>query len=176
MRHLYGFRGHSAGAGYTPLNSWKKQLTRLFGTLKTAIRKNVNGDDRHRDEMMERCDVAIDAIRRSKYKDEIMNYTITFCFEISFALLGHRQDNWQDSKAHHSHVTQLNTYRTFAYVRTPTQIARQITDAAYKNRLSSWHPSFEILIGKLRGEFHNDAEKFVKWIRTEYPDLYSQFN
>ena len=175
MNTIYGRNGHPCVAGHTSVRSWKKGVLQLFRTLKTAILKNVNGDDPYRNHLMERCDVAISAIKSSKYKDAIVCDALQFGFETLFSLLGRFPNNWQTRRAHHSHVTGLADYRTFSYVRTARQKAKQITDAAYYNRTEDGDPDFDTLITKLRREFRDDPEKFLTWLRAEHRKMYDRF-
>ena len=175
MRTIYGASGHSSHAGHTEITSWKKPLLQVFRTLKTAIRKNINGDDRFKEQLMARCDCAISAIKNAAFKDEITSDALAFSFEIIFSLLGRLPDNWSSRRAHCSQVSCLGNYRTLSYTRTALQKARQITDSAYKNRLKESDPSFETLIYKLRRDFHDDADHFLTWLREEHPDLYARF-
>jgi hypothetical protein len=175
MSFVFGWRGHHGTAGNIPAFRWKKHLLKLFRTLKSAIHKNVTGDDRHMEYMMERCDTAIGAIRSAKFKDEISCKSLQFAFELLFELLGHYPQNWQSRRAHHSRVTDLASYRTLSYTRTATQKVRQITDAAYANRNDSTGPSFEVLIEKLKHDFSGNPHKFLAWLRSEHRMLYDRF-
>ena len=173
---IYGTSGHSSHAGHTEISSWKKHLLQVFRTLKTAIRKNVTGDDRYKEQLMTRCDCAISAITNATFKDKIACDALSFSFEIAFALLGRLPDNRRSRRAHHTHVTNLGDYRTLSYSRTASQKARQITDSAHKNCLNETEPSFETLISTLRRDFHDDADRFLTWFRQEHPDLYGRFH
>lgn len=62
MSFIYGSHGHRCRAGHIPVLGWKRHLLQLFRTLKTAIQKNVTGDDRHKEYMMQRCETAISAV------------------------------------------------------------------------------------------------------------------
>ena len=176
MRTIYGTAGHPTHAGDTLISAWKKQLLQVFRTLKTAIRKNIAGDDRYKEQLMTRCDSAICAIKHAATKDEITSAALAFSFEIAFSMLGRLPDNWMSRRAHHTHVTNLGDYRTLNYSRTSAQKVRQITDSAHKNRLKEADPSFETLVSKLRGDFHDDADRFLTWLRQEHPDLYGRFH
>lgn len=176
MRNIYGSAGHCSSAGHTRITSFKKQLLQLFRTLKTAIRKNVTGDDRYKESLMVRCDVAIAAVRSAAFRDEIVCDALQFTFELLFKLLGRIPDNRQSERAHHSHKTDLSAHRTFNYARTSQQRAKEITDAAFHNRLEEHNPSFETLITALRKQFHDDADKFLSWLRSEHKSLYDRFH
>jgi len=175
MSFIYGSGGHSCRAGHTSVNTWKKQLSQILRTLKTAIRKNVTGDERHKEHMMERCDNAIRAIRYAKFKDELVCDTLSIVFQLIFELIGHFPHNWQSRKVHHSRVTDLSIYRTFSYTRTAKQKAKQITDHAYTKTEAECTPSFEVLISKLKKEFSDDPHKFLDWLRAEHKQFYDQF-
>jgi hypothetical protein len=138
-------------------------------------RKKRNGDDRHKERLIERCDTAVNAIKDAKFKDEIACDAIQFAFEILFDLIGHLPNNWQNRRAHHSHVTSLTRYRTFAYVGTARQQAQRVTDAAYYNRLPSTEPNFETLINKLKRDFSDDPDRFLAWLRAEHRSLYDRY-
>ena len=157
------------------MKSWKKSVLQLFRTLKTAILKNVNGDDPYRNHLMERCDVAVSAIKSSQYKDAIVCDALQFGFELLFKLIGRLPVNWQKRRAYHSHITGLAEYRTFSYARTARQKAKQITDAAYDKRLKDGEPDFDALITKLKREFRDDPEKFLTWLRVEHRQIYDRF-
>jgi hypothetical protein len=175
MSTLYGSSGHPCVAGHTPTRNWKKQLLQLFRTLRTAIAKNLNGDDPHKEHLMERCDTAIDAIKRAEFKDEIACDALQFAFEILFGLIGHLPNNWQKRRAHHSYVTSLARYRTFSYVGTARQKAQRVTHAAYYDRLGSADPNFETLINKLKRDCSDDPDRFLAWLRAEHRSLYDRF-
>jgi len=167
-----GLRGCS---GHLRTTVWKKHLTRLFRTLKTAIERNVNGDDRYRQHLMSRCDVAVDSIKDAKLNDEIASRAIQFAFELLFSLLGQMPCNWQKNRVRPDLLTNLADYRTFGYVRTDRQKARQITDAAYYERLQKGDPKFGVLIGKLKDDFHDDPRRFLSWLRENHPSVYDRF-
>jgi hypothetical protein len=175
MSFIYGSGGHSCHAGHTPIRYLKKQLLQIFRTLKTVIRKNVTGDDRHKEYMIERCDSAIGAIQHAKSKDELIGDTLSAAFQLIFELIGHFPHNWASRKAHHSRITDLSAYRTFNYARTARQKAKQITDYAYTKKEGECHPDFEVLISKLKKDFSDDPHKFLDWLRAEHRQLYDQF-
>lgn len=175
MSTLFGTAAHACSAGHTPTRGWKRQLSQLFRTLRTAIAKNVNGDDPHKEHLMERCDTAIRAIKVAKLKDEIACDALRFAFEILFSLIGHLPNNGQKRRAHYSYVTGLSRYRTFSYVGTARQRAQRVTDAAYDHRLESSDPTFKTLINKLKRDFSDDPVRFLAWLRAEHRSLYDRF-
>jgi len=175
MSDIYGRGGHSCGAGPISISSWKKQLLQLVRTIKTAIRKNVNGDDSHRKYMMQRCDDALIATRYSKSKSELCSNAVSITVELIFHLIGNFPHNRKSRRTHPSQVTDLSTYRTFSYTRTAKQRAKQITDYVYTKPEGKFDPTFEFLISKLKRDFSNDSDKFLEWLRTEHRQLYDQF-
>lgn len=175
MSRLFGSSGHPCSAGRTPARHWKKQLLQLFRTLRTAIGKNVNGDNPHKEHLMARCDIAIGAIKGATLKDEIACDSLQFAFEILFGLIGHLPNNRQKRRAHHSYVTSLARYRTFSYVGTARQKAQRVTDAAYYDRLASTEPNFDMLMNKLRQDFSDDPDRFLTWLRAEHRSVYDRF-
>ena len=175
MSCLYGRSGHSCHAGHTDFSSWKKQLLQVFKTIKTAIRKNMTGDERHKDHLMTRCDHAAITIKEAKSSYELSPKIISLLIEITFELLGHLPRNCRTGKANHSLVTDLSVYRTLSYTRTAKQKAKQITDysLARSDRLDE--PKFEELILKLKKDFSNDSEKFLRWLRIEHREFHDRF-
>jgi hypothetical protein len=176
MASIYGWYGHNGAAAHKPVRLWKRELIQLFKTVRTAIEKNVTGDDRHKEYMMKRCDNAIDAIRHAKCKDEVTSFAAQFAFEINFLLLGRMPNNWQTRKAHHLRFTDLSNYRTLNYVRTDYQKAMQIIEHAFESHGADKEPSFEILIRKYNHDFSRDPHKFLSWIKAEHKALYDLFN
>ena len=172
MSSLFGSHGHPGSAGSTSMHYWKKVLLQLFRTLKTAIAKNVNGDDPYRNHLMQRCEDAVSAIKSSKFKDAIACDALRFGFELLFSLIGRFPNN---RKKRQAHVAGLAEHRTFSYVRTASQKARQITDAAHRNQLESSDPNFDTLMTKLKREFADDPERFLAWLRAEHRSLFDRF-
>ena len=148
----------------------------LFGTVRTAIEKNVTGDDQHKEHMMERCNIAAEAIQHAKSKEQITCAATQFAFELIFKLLGRLPHNLQTRRAHHSHVTALSAYRTLSYTRTAHQKVKQIIDYAYTGKLENGEPTFEMLIQKLKRDFSNNPHKFLSWVKAEHRSLYDRFN
>ncbi len=115
MASIYGWYGNKSNIAHKPVRQWRRELIQLFGTIRTAIEKNVVGDERHKEHMMQRCNDTIENIRHAKFKDEISYAALQVTFELIFKLLGRLPNNWQKRRAHHSHVTQLSDYRTLSY-------------------------------------------------------------
>jgi hypothetical protein len=174
MKTIYGYKCHGL-AGRVTLTAWKRHLQQLFGTIRTAIEKNINGDDRHREIMIGRCDTAIDSVRRANSKDEICCSALTFAFELCFEILGELPNNWQTRKAHYHHITELSKYRTLNYIRTDSQKAGYILDLAYRDQLNKKDPQFDVLIKKFTGDCAKNPRRFLSWLRSEHKSLYDRY-
>ncbi|MEK6684127.1 MAG: hypothetical protein AABY46_05640 [Nitrospirota bacterium] len=176
MASIYGWYGHNGAATRKPIRRWKHELMQLFGTIRTAIEKNVTGDDRHKENMMEHCTNAVDAIRDAKSKEQIANAATQFAFKLIFKLLGRLPHNREKRRAHHSRVTDLSAYRTLSYTRTAHQKVKEIIDYAPTGQLGSGEPTSEVLIKKLTRDFSHNPHKFLSWVKTEHRSLYDRFN
>jgi len=143
--------------------------------LRRAVEKNVTGDDRHKELLIERCDTAIQVIRNAKFKDELVCDTLRSAFQLLFELLGRMPQNRQKRKAHYSSVTDLSSYRTFSYTRTATQETNQIIDYALEVRQGESKPNFDELIQKLQRDFSRNPHKFLAWLRAEHREFYDKF-
>jgi hypothetical protein len=175
MHCIYGHSGHSCRAGHTSFTSWKKQLSQVFRTLKTAIRKNMTGDDRHKERLMARLDHATITIHEAKSSYELSPKLLSFLLEIAFELLGRLPRNSKRRKANHNLITDLSDYRTLNYARTAKQKTKQVTDYAFARADSRDEPKFEDLIYKLKRDFSNDSDKFLSWLRVEHRDFHDRF-
>ena len=177
MAFIYGWYGHNGSATHKPATQWKRELIQLFGTIRTAIEKNVTGDTQHKENMMEHCTRASESIRQARSKDDISCATAQFAFELIFNLLGRLPNNYQKSKAYHARTTELSEYRTLSYTRTDRQKVKQITDYAYDNanHMENNDPTFDELINKLKKDFANNPHKFLTWLKAEYKPYYDKF-
>lgn len=176
MASIYGWYGHNGSAARKPIRQWKRELMQLFGTVRTAIEKNITGDDRYKEHMMDRCNIAVEAIRLTTSKEQITCAATQFTFELIFKLLGCLPHNWQKRRAHHSRVTDLSSYRTLSYTRTAHQKVKQIMDYAHTGQLEDGEPTFEVLIQKLKHDFSDNPHKFLSWVKSEHKSLYDRFN
>jgi hypothetical protein len=131
---IYGQMGHSCKTGHKELSDWKKDLVKLFRTIGQAVKKNVNGDDNHRDLVVRRCDTAINSIKSCQSIDAASMKAIGFSIEIIFQLLGHFPQNFLKMRAYHGDVTDLSKYRIFTYVRTQKHLRAEKLQKALQPR------------------------------------------
>jgi len=176
MASIYGWYRHNGSATRKPVRQWKRELVQLFGTVRTAIEKNVTGDDRYREHIMDRCSTAVAAIRGAKTKEQIAIAATQFAFEIIFRLLGRLPNNWQTRNAHYSRVTDLSAHRTLSYTRTAQQKVTQILDYAHTDAPKDAEPTWDLLVQKLNRDFLGNPHKFLSWVRAEHKSLYDRFN
>jgi len=171
---LYGRDGAFVTAGWTSLANLKKSLKKVFRTISQAVMQSVNGDDAHRDELARHCGAAVEAITRSKTKDEVMQRALVYAIELGFHLLGRFPHNSRRSGGDRQSNTHLSTFRTLFYSRTPKQKIEQILDHAFRLPGEYEGSLFERLIRQRKA--HRDDLVVLEWIRKNEPKVYEKFN
>ncbi len=161
-------------AGWTSLATFKKSLKKIFRTLSLAAAQSVNGDDAHRDEIARHCLAAVEAITRSKTKDEVAQRALVYAIELGFHLLGRFPHNSRRSGAVWQSNTHLSKFRTLNYVRTPKQRIDQILEYAFRLPGEYEGSLFERLIRQRKA--HRDDLVVLDWIRENEPKVFTKFN
>lgn len=176
LAFIYGRSGRVVTAGWTTLPLLKKSITKVFRTLSRAAERNINGDEAHKENIRRRCDVAIQAVNRSKSKDEVSQIALAFSVELNFHLLGRMPKNWKKGKADWRASIDLAEFRTLCYVRTAKQRIDEIIDYAYN--LPEEHDGTSLFqrIIDFRNKHPHDDPAVLSWIKKNEPESYAKFN
>jgi hypothetical protein len=175
MQFIYGYRRCEVKAGWSKVAHFKRGVIKLFRTVAAAAERNVHGDDAHREEIADRCNVAVNSLRRSNTIDAVTQHAVQGAFEVIFLLLGRLPRNWQKPVAGFRSTVELAKFRTFTYVRTDTQRVDEMVDYAYRQKQGREAELFDRVIAVRLRHPRNDR-KVLDWIRANEPELYRRFN
>ncbi len=172
LSELFGQTSHHGSVGIHSLSDWKKELIKIIRTIRRAIKINIDTDDFHRDDMVRRCDLAIENIKKSTTGDEVNSTMISFSVRLNFMLMGDLPNNWDKKSISHNSSLTLNSCRNIAYMKNNEQKANLIMSLPnkwdYRDRVPN---HLELWLKRFR-EFNGDTEKFLNWFKLNYTEVY----
>jgi hypothetical protein len=177
LEFIYGSK--SLRAGRSSLASFRRELLKVVKTLRRAVEKNVHGDLRHRERILERYDRFQDYAVKFRSKDKLFQAAVEMLIETQFELLGRMPRNWRPGaigRVHHSKYQDLADYRTLYYVRTPDQRLQEIIDFAYETSDMSEEESLFTRLIEQRRKHPKDPEKILEWVRENESQTHKRFN
>ena len=153
-----------------PLNEkrWKRILTKLNKSLKSAFEVNVQTDSFHHHCIISKLSKIDDAIHSNDNEDiEIILQLYATIFE----LLGQLPDNSKLKIVNKKQHFFLNGMRKIYYFQTDFQKVRTILTAS-KNEPFSYTHSYDELFNFYIYECNQNAKKFLDWYKNSYPQIY----
>ncbi len=172
LSELFGQNSHHGFVGEHSLSVWRRELIKIVRTIRRAVKINIDTDAFHRDDMVRRCDLTIESIKKAGTSDEVNAAMIKFSVRLNFMLMGDLPDNWDRKSISHESALTFNKHRKIAYVQNNEQRANLIMSLPskwnYKDRVPD---NLELWLKRFR-EFDGDTEKFLIWFKLNYTEVY----
>jgi hypothetical protein len=149
---------------------WKKIVRKLVGKLEIAIKRNVDTDRVHKQDISRHVRLIREAVS-AKPMAEPQVIVKLIC--LAFELMGEMPCNKRVEHAREERYFDLNRHRTVRYFQTPRQKAKLIVHCAEVGRFKKVYGKDDIE-SKWYGEFDQDPVRFLDWYKTTYPKLYAE--
>lgn len=169
LRHVLGSYYDHCHGGELSEKRWKHILNKLVNKIDWAIEINLLTDGLHKKKIRYKLDNLKRCISNKENTDpEIIISLVSLCFE----LIGSLPDNRAHIHANKKSYFNLSGNRSIHYIQSPDQKVRVILDSASYEPFNA-HYSYNEMISKYYTEFSNNAQRFLVWYKSQFPQLYS---
>ncbi len=148
---------------------WKHILKKISSKLTIAIKRNINTDYIHSEQLQN----SLEHINRN-IKDKINSDTdiILALVGLCFQLIGDLPNNSDKKHATNEKLFDLDTKRSIYYLQNNKQKMKLILDSANHTPFNDYY-SYDDLMSKLYLDFNSNPRRFNEWYKSEYPKLYA---
>jgi hypothetical protein len=162
----YGF------TGLRKVSSWKRYRLNIVKAVRNSILVNLDtADELHKNKPLELCDQASQSIRETGEKDRLNLLAIEYLIRVIFELMGRMPNHWSMKAVNRLEDWKADTFRKLTYVQTTKQKVELILSLPCMDKYRTRFAHEWELSKKLR-HLKDDGDRFVKWFKREYPDIY----
>jgi len=173
LNRVYGKNRFHGFSGNKKKTEWKNILLNLFERLENHFEINIQNDSEQLHELKKHLSVIRKTLSRNKSINHTTVNTIRILFDMCFQLLGEQINNTERKVVNHHTHYKLNQKRTIAYFSNNDQKFWQVHSRAGTSRfLEEGFPTKIELEDFYFQDLKKDSDKFMKWFKDEYPDLY----
>lgn len=163
-------------AGSLALPPFRRHLVKVLDNLSKAARRNIHGDEAHREKIVDCLSNARAATKRARTKDGATQAALAGLIESSFLFLGRLPTNSKRGKAGWKTKLNLDDYRTLYYVRTPEQRFKEMQHYAHFVGWSDHDASLFKIVMDIRARHREDNLAAIEELREKAPALYRRFH
>lgn len=173
LNRVFGRNRYHGAAGNHDKTSWKNILTKLFTSLEKHIDANIQDDIEQENKLKQNIDTMKSVLHRNESINELNIHSVRVLFDICFQLLGDKIDNTDKKIVNHSSHYKLDKKRTITYHSNNLQKFKIVCSKAGTAKfLDAGFPNKNDLWDLYLDEMNNNPDKFIKWFKDEYPNLY----
>jgi hypothetical protein len=170
---LFGKANCHGQSGHLDVQAWRSQLARIVHALGTSVRQTVQGDDRHRDQVVKLCREAEAKLQGLTHTKTLSVWAVYYLTRIAFSLVGQMPRHWDSKSTSNPQSWQLTDYRTLHYTRTVAQRAKWVQDLGDEPDKPQGMSSRNDLLHSFYEQCGSDPERFLDWFKKTYPKVYS---
>ncbi len=170
---LFGKQTYHGFVGVHKVYNWKTHILKLFNAIRKSIIINITvTDEFHKNELLVISARAVEKIRQCKTKDEVNILAIEYLTRIIFELMGKMPNNWDKRIVNRLEYWKLDEFRKLGYTQTERQKLNLILSLPNRDQYSDRFSDKSELFYKYRVNFRSNNNKFIKWFKEKYKDIY----
>lgn len=170
---LFGKQTYHGFVGVHKVYDWKTHILKLFNAIRKSIIINITvTDEFHKNELLVISGRAVEQIRQCKTKDEVNILALEYLTRIIFELMGKMPNNWDKKIVNRMEYWKLDEFRKLAYTQTERQKLNLILSLPNRDQYSDRFSDKSELFYKYRVNFRSNNNRFIKWFKEKYKDIY----